>query len=872
MANTYSSWEYSQGPHLYIDSSGFESIDDKKNFVYYYEVTYSPVEYKRKVTTDKGSSYYEYRYSFGDNNAARRLLGRYTFSGKDKITKTVTHAVNEEGFYKNITKTFVIDTNLTSNIQSNSQVVVKPTQMINTFNWEFDRQNTITLPNKDYSYLGWVSITKTGYRTETSYYYETYTYTYYTTIPCPFDNDGPDGFAHTHRVQKTGTATRRVPYNYTVAYDYVEVHNSFCRVSFKEARNKLGDFANLSSICLRFRIKEKINKAPTVYLDTDISATSARKTLSCSQSGAINANSIIEYYIPMSYLYETFKNNDTMFFIIDKGNCSSANCYISEAYMYIYTQTESIPYMNLLVQAYNSSTNQWNTACTIPYLNYKEIESMRNDKKHISKNLFLPSNLPRSDAGYRIAIDTNLTPKETERLTNFRMDVLSQQLIQPGSITDKKLYLCNDSLTFENEIEVSEIDELKLNILGNSKFKEKPYAGFLKQGANDVHAYLKNTVTVIDKNIPEENVSKNVWYGYINKTNGSWVSNNTFIANTFNIGNVGILQGNDSSLQNDLIVFNFAYNQLKPHSLYTMKFDVLVEQAFENTSTPTINEKDVSKVIKTRLYTESSSDTNKVLVTHINEVFYTPIYKIKHSTWTEMVNEYNRCNKIIPISISFNTGNLQPDDNGIVTLKIKSAAMSNILIKNMQVECIDENNEKYVDVIEPYNSDIYTGREYETFMTIYYDGFNFQHINPMLYKDMVYLRNGLNKIRADYGLELYPWSEWNNSYDSQGNLIIDENGHGLGVEVDQPLRAVHFNDGKACCVKTYEDLLGLKPPVDLNTSPSQMRDNTGLVLFDEADPSKGFILQHVVDREGNQMEVDKYFPEWKQIIELINRN
>ena len=872
MANTYSSWEYSQGPHLYIDSSGFESIDDKKNFVYYYEVTYSPVEYKRKVTTDKGSSYYEYRYSFGDNNAARRLEGKYTFSGKDKMTKTVTHAVNEDGFYKDITKTFIIDTNLTSNIQSNSQVIIKPTQMINTFNWEFDRQNTITLPNKGYPYLGWVSITKTGYRTETRYYYETYTYTYNTTIPCPFGNDGPDGFAHTHVVQKTGVGTMRVPYNYTVAYDYVEVHNSFFRVSFKEARDKLGDFANLSSICLRFRIKEKINKAPTVYLDTGISATGARKTLSCSQSGAIDANSIIEYYIPMSYLYEIFKNNDTMFFIIDKGDCSSANCYISEAYMYIYTQTDGIPYMNLLVQAYNSSTNQWDTACTIPYLNYKEIESMRNDQKHISKNLFLPSNLPRSDAGYRISIDTNLTPKETERLTNFRMDVLSQQLIQPGSITDKKLYLCNDSLTFENEIEVSEIDELKLNVLGNSKFKEKPYAGFLKQGANDVHAYLKNTVAVIDKNIPEENISKNVWYSYINKTNGSWVSNNTFIANTFNVGNVGILQGNDNSLQNDLIVFNFAYNQLKPHALYTIKFDVVVEQAFENTSVPTINEGDVSKVVKTRLYTESSSDTNKVLVTHINEVFYTPIYKIKHSTWTEMINEYNRCNRIIPISVSFNTGNLQPNDNGIVTLKIKSAAMSNILIKNMQIECIDKNNKKYVDVIEPYNSDIYTGREYETFMTIYYDGFNFQHINPMLYKDMVYLRNGLNKIRADYGLERYPWSEWNNGYDNQGNLIIDENGHGLGVEVDQPLRAVHFNDVKACCVKTYEDLLALKPPVDLNTSPSQMRDNTGLILFDEADPSKGFILQHVVDKEGNEIEIDKYFPEWRQIIELINRN
>ena len=52
MAITYSSWEYSQGPTLYIDSSGFESIDEDKNFVYYYIVTYGQVEYRRKATDE----------------------------------------------------------------------------------------------------------------------------------------------------------------------------------------------------------------------------------------------------------------------------------------------------------------------------------------------------------------------------------------------------------------------------------------------------------------------------------------------------------------------------------------------------------------------------------------------------------------------------------------------------------------------------------------------------------------------------------------------------------------------------------------------------------------------------------------------------
>ena len=869
MANTYSSWEYSQGPHLYIDSSGFESIDNNKNFVYYYEVTYSPVEYRRKVTTEKGTSYYEYKYSFGKNNASRELLGRYTFSGKNKVTKTVTHQVTEDGFSKNISKTFVIDTNISSNIATNKPETINPNYTVQTSGWNLQEHGS-------YIYLGWVTQSRTGYRTETYSYYSAPTTSYYNTGIQWIGNVPTNG---SYYISSSGYLYQGVTYGggwstgtRTVSYKYDVLLNSYCSLSRKDIINKIKDHTKYSSVLLTLKTETALNKPPNVYIDTTQNSVSTRKQLSPKTNGSIAKNGTIQYYIPMSYLTDTYKNYNSLYIIIEKGECSAADCFISQAYAYIETEVGAMPYINLLVQSYNKSNKSWSTCCSIPYLNYKEIDSLRNEQKHISKNLFLPSNLPRTDAGYRIVLDTNLVQKEAERLTNFRLDVLSQQLIQPGSIVDKKLYLCNDSLTFENEVEVSEIDELKLNVLGYSKFKKKPYAGFLKQGANDVHAYLKNTVAVVNKNIPEKNISKNVWYSYVNKTNGSWVSNNTFIANTFNIENVGILQGNDSSLQNDLIEFKFAYNQLKPHAMYTIKFDVMVEQAFENTSAPTINEGDVSKVVKTRLYTESSSNTNKVLVTHINEVFYSPIYKIKHSSWTEIVNEYNRCNKVVPISVSFNTGNLQSNDNGIVTLKIKRAAMSNITIKNMQVECIDKNNEKYVDVIEPYNSDIFTGREYETFMTVYYDGFNLYHINPMLYKDMAYLRSELDRIRLDYGLQPYPWSEWTNSYNSRGELIRDENGHGLGVEVDQPLRAVHFNDVKNCCVKTYEDLLALKPPVDLNTSPSQMRDNTGLVLFDEANPNKGFILQHVIDREGNQIEIDKYFPEWRKIIELINRN
>ena len=126
MEDTYSSWEYSQGPTLYIDSSGFKSIDEEKNFVYFYIVTYSPVEYKRKVTDSLGNSRYEYKYSFGDSNASRKILEEVTFTGKDQVTKTVEHSVVESGFRDTIVKTFYIDTNMPSNIETNSHFVIDP--------------------------------------------------------------------------------------------------------------------------------------------------------------------------------------------------------------------------------------------------------------------------------------------------------------------------------------------------------------------------------------------------------------------------------------------------------------------------------------------------------------------------------------------------------------------------------------------------------------------------------------------------------------------------------------------------------------------------------------------------------------------------
>ena len=86
------------------------------------------------------------------------------------------------------------------------------------------------------------------------------------------------------------------------------------------------------------------------------------------------------------------------------------------------------------------------------------------------------------------------------------------------------------------------------------------------------------------------------------------------------------------------------------------------------------------------------------------------------------------------------------------------------------------------------------------------------------------------------------------------------------------MRAIHFNEVKDCCIDTYIKLLELKPPVDLNVSPSMIRNNVKLTPLVDNDPNQGYVLQHYKDKNGNDMDVDKYFPEWKMLIDLINRN
>ena len=895
MANTYSSWEYSQGPNLYIDSSGFKSIDDKKNFVYYYIVTYGPVEYKRKVTDEKGASTYEYKYSFGNDNSARKVLETCEFSGKDQVTKTVTHEVTEAGFKDTITKTFYIDTNMNSNIDDNQQTTVNPYFKVHATDLTFESGSGAPPKWNDKYYFGWITQQRTGQRTEyrteyyTAYrsgyrteYYQEWEYTvvdWATFYAIQNSGENPYDYALWNWVLVTKsrqvyysepyTASRQVPY--TVDYTYNQLYNSYATLDLKAIRDKIGKYDEFASISFCIRSGQALNKPPKIYFDTSTSTTNIRTELQPKNAGAVGANEMIEYYLPLKVIMETFKAYSSIKVILQKGECNSANGYITEAYAYVELDTAGIPYLNFVVQAYNDETKSWFDACTIPYLNYFEIDELQSKRSAVSKNLFLPTTLPKTDSNYRIQLDTNLTAKEYERLTNFRIDVLSKQLIRPGSMDDKVVYVCNDTLEFDYEIEVGRVDELKLNALGYETYKSKTLPGFLQKGANDVAAYLRPKSPISTEGFDKNNISENIWLSYVTKKNGNWVSNNLFVANTFDFAEIGLLQQSGMSLEDNLITLEIPYNNLKPNATYKLKFEANAKQAFGITDLFTITSSDINKINKSKIYSEAIYDSSKVSVENTESIFYSPMYKLKNGNSSDIVSEFSMCDRDVMMEIVITTKNVKETDTGFITLKINRNAVKNILIKGMHCICIDDKGIEYLDIIEPYSIDIDTGRQNETNIVIYYDGFHIEHINPLLYDNMVYLREELNKIRKQYELPAYAWTAWADQYDGK-QLKKDNWGHRYGVEKDQPLRAIHFNEVKQCCIDTYTKLLELKPPVSLNTSPSMVRNNANLIPLVDEDPTQGYVLQHYKDKDGNLMDIDKYFPEWRQLIELINRN
>ena len=860
MANTYSSWEYSQGPTLYIDSSGFESIDDNKNFVYFYVVTYGPVEYRRKVTDDKGVSTYEYKYSFGSSNSDRKTLSRYTFAGKNQVTKTVTHSVTEDGFTKSITKTFVIDTNIATNVPDTPITSIGSSDKFSTSSWKYYNGGSA-------SSLGWTTSTSTGYRTETYYEY------------VQVERYGVVDWEWYHALVSTGydytqfpiygwyTETELVPRTRTVSYTTTVYDYAYCQLSFKDIRNKIGKYENNSSVIFSVKTKNAISCPPKISIGGSTASAGLRTTLQCKKSGSISAGSVIEYYIPISLLTSTFKNNDTVYIFTEKGSSSTANCYLTEAYAFLEIEGISVPYINLVVQAYNASKESWYDVCTIPYLDYEEIESLRNNQQDISKNLFLPKDLPKTDSSYRIKLDTNLVAKEAERLVGFRMDVLFNQKVAPKSIQDKKLYVKNETNNLVKEIEMGKIDDIKLNALGYSSYEKSTNLGFLKQGANDLHAYMRTSPIVrVEEGVDSFIGDDKTWYNNITSKNGNWLSDTLFVANSHSFTQKGVLKANN--LENDIITFKIPYKELKSNSSYSLMFDAYVEEAFTITDVLTINSSDENNVVNSKIYSNSSYDKSKVTIKDINTVFYKPYYKLKTSSGTQLISEYNICKQDVSLKIDINTKTINQNDSNYLTITIKRSAIKNVFFRDMKCICVDSQNKKHVDLIgPPQGEDMSNERLYETMMTIYYDGFNVKHINPLVYKDMIYLKQELDRIRSQFKLSAYPWSDWANVSTSK-----DKNGHMLGVNPGQPLRATHFNDVKKCCVDTYEKLLLLDPPISLNVSPNKLRTDIQLIPLKDSKPSDGYVLQHYKDKNGNTMTIDEFFPEWRKIIDLLNRN
>jgi hypothetical protein len=500
-------------------------------------------------------------------------------------------------------------------------------------------------------------------------------------------------------------------------------------------------------------------------------------------------------------------------------------------------------------QSYNSSLNSWTDCLTVPYLNKDEIIRLRSGEFKSSKNIFLPQNLPASDGDYRIRIDTNLTGDTKEIIDSFKIDVLSEQKV-PTGLSDKAIYISNDTLN--KEYFIDDVDEIKLNALNFIDYTKETEVGFLREGANDISGYLKSTnveIQTSEKYI--ENKTENIFCSkYLRHKHGHWISNKIFASHSIDIPKVGILKTKDTRTK--ILEFIIPYRDLAPNTHYYLEFEIEVFMVYDIPDIHTINEVDKDNVIESLIFSNCTGDQNKITVKNIDEIIFKPHHNIKYSNNSiGFINNINKYNKTILKTIEIKTDNISSFDVDEFKLSLWTEGIANIYIKNMRWKRKYDNNKIDVDVFNFYGDNDTDERYYETNMILYYNKNKIEYINPLIYDDLMYLKNELDKIRSDYNMVAYEWNSW-----------LDKD---TGVQKNNILKAAHFDEIKNCCYDTYEKLLDIG--IDKETDPSEFK-----MIPYWMDSSGQKILQHVYDVNKKPMDFDDYFPEWKLLIDLLNKN
>ena len=337
-----------------------------------------------------------------------------------------------------------------------------------------------------------------------------------------------------------------------------------------------------------------------------------------------------------------------------------------------------------------------------------------------------------------------------------------------------------------------------------------------------------------------------------NELNGSWISSSAYTSSSimpYNLYRRSILKpstDNWDEVSADILEVKIPYSYLTADTEYAITFNSCATAGFNyQYDTYEIWESEEKDVCKAYVYTTLFDHSDLKNISYTPEcLIYTPSYRIIESKRTvAQVNDYD---KTISNSIKFKTPVAAVMENikdKSFTIRLGVRGINTLKLTNMKLNNITKSTSENLSVSKEIDTQV---KENKTSINVKYVAISYKlgYIDPMLYDDMIALREFLVSIATQYSINInVPW-----------RTITRDKSY---------LMARDFNDVKTYCFNLFTQLKSKYPqafkkdPAEFNKLPTIKAGEARVVEINASGKPQ-------VDRRGKT-----YFSEWDDLVDLI---
>ena len=335
--------------------------------------------------------------------------------------------------------------------------------------------------------------------------------------------------------------------------------------------------------------------------------------------------------------------------------------------------------------------------------------------------------------------------------------------------------------------------------------------------------------------------------------NGDWVSGNSFISNSimpYNSYRRSILRpdsvANWEEVSSDVLEMQIPYSKLTPENEYEIIFNSHVDSGFEyEYDNYEIHSADENYLCNSYMFIDVTHSYLKNVNYTRENLIYRPHYKIMETN--KEFDEVNNYNKETANSIKFKapTKSIMDslDQDECFSILISARGVNKLKLQNMFLRNINSGEKQELSSSKELNSQI---KENLISINLKYAALNLKlnYIDPLIYDDMMMLRNYLFELATQYGVNISP--PWRSITKDSSYLMARD-----------------YNDITSYCFNLFTQLKSKYPTV-FKGNPNEFKSLPIIKAGETRVVNISASGKPSVDRRGKT-----YFSEWDDLIDAI---